>query len=336
MSPAFGRAHTGQGVNTAPLKLFLHVGLPKTGSTSIQLRLFENAAAAREKGFLYPLGRFPERPFQHSDLRLLVAPERAGELQALLQGIRDEAISAGCHSVIVSGEALSLLAGARLTLLRDALLNAHFATTVIVFFRPLVDFARSLAAEQMRTRQSILSASRLAEQLARHDEESIVSRFATAFGRDNVVSHILNSDDDAVALFDRDIGLSADFPVSRHNERFDFATLTWLNAIQDELDIPTGIIYRNYRKAFAGRAPFLAAETAFLSEVAGLIGGEKGRLLQEQLNAVPSSTDDFGSIESRLQYIESFIRFISGLRWYLKRKAFRQRVARLLGRSRTG
>src|SRR5687768_13412286 len=63
-----------------PVRLFLHIGVHKTGTTSLQLRFFHNAEQLKRDGFLYPLGRFAQHPTQHSAICTLVAPEKREEL----------------------------------------------------------------------------------------------------------------------------------------------------------------------------------------------------------------------------------------------------------------
>lgn len=219
----------------SPLRLFLHVGVPKTGSTSLQIRLFENAEALKQKGYLYPLGRFDAPKFQHSAVANLISPEYVDDLKSLLVGMHDEAVSSACHTVILSGESLYTLAPLGLRLLHDAILFAGFTPIVVAFFRPDFDYLRSLGSQKMKEGGYIVVASKLAKHMAGFDRDAIEARFASIFGASNVIRHDLLVGEHCVLLFDRDIGLKADFAIASQNARVDFATLSWLNAIKTDL-----------------------------------------------------------------------------------------------------
>ncbi|HEX9904251.1 MAG TPA: hypothetical protein VGA77_04730 [Propylenella sp.] len=314
------------------LRLFLHIGAHKTGSTSIQTRLSENAESLKEHGFLYPLGRFERWSFQHSAIVDLVLRAEPEGLASLLRGIREEAVSAKCHTVILSGENISQLPGGKIAVLRDALLAAGFAPVVVVFFRRYFDHVRSRASERMKGRGSYITPSVLAGQLKRLGRVDIAGRFASVFGAENVIRHDLGSDDDSVALLDQDIGLTAKLPAQWANTRLDFATLSWLNAIKAELDVPSSVVQRLYMQSFEGRPPVLAAEAAFLAEVADMLGRKNGDLLRAELQRLKDA-NDLQSLEERLAHLKMLNRFISRLRRYMRWKALQRRFPRLFDRA---
>lgn len=88
-----------------PIRLAIHVGPHKTGSTSAQRAL----AAARERlasdGVWYPESvpgaQWPE---QHADAWRLLGGTRQGEFDAWLDGARKQAAERGCDTVFLSSE----------------------------------------------------------------------------------------------------------------------------------------------------------------------------------------------------------------------------------------
>lgn len=319
-----------------PLQLFLHIGVHKTGSTSLQLRFFRNPDTLRRQGILYPLGRFENHPYQHSEITRLTAPGTLSELESLLRAIRGEADESGCRKVVLSGEDISLLQHRRLGVLRDALRSAGFHTVVVVFFRHYVDYVRSLASEDMKMRGHFVTPAWLAARLRRLPREEVVDRFQAVFGAENVIRHDLAAGEDCVALFDKDIGLTADLASPRVNTRIDFATASWMNAVKDDLDVPLAIPVRLYGKAFGRRMRGFTSEEAFFTEVADLVGGEKGETLKGQLRPPRDAADDLSSIEAQIRYLDDFHRFIGHLRRFLWRRALRRRLMRLVGRGGSG
>jgi hypothetical protein len=302
----------------------------KTGSTSLQLSFADNADALKREGVLYPLGRFPRLPYQHASIMELLSPARAGEVQSLLRGIHEEAIASGCHTVILSGEDFSTLSSGSLRLLHDALISAGFHPVVVVFFRPFLAYVRSIASQHMKVRGPFVTPALLAARLRDFSESEIVERFALVFGAQNVIRHDLSDDADSVALFRQDVGLAADHAAPRFNTGIDFATLSWLNAINLELDAPLDVPHRLYMEAFGTPPPSFAAEASFLEAVADAIGGAKGDLLKADSRQRRAKGDDFRPIEAQIAYLDKFNRFVVSLRRYLKRRAARRAVQRRL------
>jgi hypothetical protein len=329
-----GSVGTGVEGAAAPLRLYLHVGVHKTGSTSLQVRFFKHADVLKQHGVLYPLGRFADFAYQHSAIVELLPPERRGELDALLRGVHEETVTSGCHAVVLSGENISVQPEAHLVSLRDALRSAGFSPVVVIFFRPYLDHTRSLISEQMKGGRIYITPSRIAGRLRHFSDTDTFARFASVFGADSVVRHDLAEGEDSVALFDADIGLDAALPSRRVNTRIDFATLSWLNAIKAELDVPVGLPQRLYARIFPSDPPSMAAEAAMLAEVARLVGGEKGELLDAEMQKVEQEGRALDSIEAQLEYLKRFDRFIRALRRHMKRRAFRRKFLGGLRRKR--
>jgi hypothetical protein len=189
-----------------------------------------------------------------------------------------------------------------------------------------------MAAQAMKSEGNIVVVSGLARYFRDFDRDAVQARFAAVFGADAVIRHDISGNEDCVPLFDRDIGLVANLAVPWHNISADFATLSWLNAIKTELGVSTGVAHRFLAKAFKGRPPILAAEKAFVSDVADMIGGQKGEALKSELASRTANTKAFSSLQERLEYLAQFHSFVGMLRRYMWRKAIRRKFWTLLGR----
>jgi hypothetical protein len=85
------------------VKVILHIGPHKTGTTSIQAFLHRNSAALRKHGFFYP--QTQEDGQNHHDLvRGLRDPSTFLSTTKRIQELLKESESSGCHSVILSSE----------------------------------------------------------------------------------------------------------------------------------------------------------------------------------------------------------------------------------------
>lgn len=85
------------------MKVILHIGPHKTGTTSIQAFLYRNSAALRKYGFFYP--QTQEDGQNHHDLVCgLRDPSTFLSTTKRIQELLKESESSGCHTVILSSE----------------------------------------------------------------------------------------------------------------------------------------------------------------------------------------------------------------------------------------
>lgn len=89
--------------------LFLHVGLHKTGTTSLQKAFFDNRAALERQGVLYPSTGLSPKPVNWGHHELAYALRQRPQGLEMWQALREEADAAGLPKVLVSSEELSLL-----------------------------------------------------------------------------------------------------------------------------------------------------------------------------------------------------------------------------------
>ncbi len=136
--------------------LYLHVGLHKTGTTSIQIALASAAPRLRATGLLYPAAGRPESaPYGHHEIAWSFM-ERASYLPvdwvsstardaatrgALVAAVRDEAEASGCDRVVLSSEEFDCLTAAEIRAFGDAFWD--WRVHVILFLRDFADFIES-------------------------------------------------------------------------------------------------------------------------------------------------------------------------------------------------
>ena len=131
-----------------PIRLTVHVGPHKTGSTSVQSALSANRDILAAKGVWYPPSLPGSAwPYQHADAWRLLQSNRHDEFDRWLDDCREEAIARGCDTLLLSCENFHIpkirpaLAAA---LARHRRLCAG-ETRYVFVRRDLVDLARSRA-----------------------------------------------------------------------------------------------------------------------------------------------------------------------------------------------
>lgn len=233
---------------------WLHIGVEKTGTTSIQSFLAANRSALRAQGRLYPrtpgpVGHLGLVAFALDDARI-DGTRKARRLATPLQiaGFRDDFVRAlvkeiaasGTSEIILSSELLSSRARSPGELARIKLLCAGIArnTKVIVYLRNQVDFLVS------RYTTLIQSGGRDefgVRGIAFADYAALLDRWAAAFGRENLIVGRFEPsdfvDEDLLADFAATIGLATAklASVPRYNQSLDAESLTFLRAINRRL-----------------------------------------------------------------------------------------------------
>jgi hypothetical protein len=233
---------------------WLHIGVEKTGTTSIQSFLAANRSALRAQGRLYPVApghaSHPDLvAFALDDGRLdgtrrargLGAPAQIADFRdGLVRALVSEIAGSGASEIIFSSELLSSRLRSLSELERLKVLCAGIArsTKIVVYLRNQVDFLisrytnvlQSGGREEFRMRGTSFA-----------DYEMVLDRWAEAFGRDNLIIRRFAPadfvDGDLLADFAATIGLESTklVPVPRYNESLDAESLGFLLAINRRL-----------------------------------------------------------------------------------------------------
>jgi SAM-dependent methyltransferase len=88
------------------MRLTVHIGSHKAGSTAIQTTCLREAGLLEGKGVYYPIDLFPKFPVQHSELAALLERGGEGELDIFADRIKAEAAERGLSHIFLSGEDL--------------------------------------------------------------------------------------------------------------------------------------------------------------------------------------------------------------------------------------
>lgn len=163
---------------------FIHIGIGKTGTTSIQATLYRNRERMRELGFLYPQsGLIGQAHYGFFDLSLQEITEFS------FADLAAEQAAAGCRDTIVSCENLSYAGPAVI----DRFQQAFGAQTRIVFYvREQCDLIRSTFMQWVREGWEHRGA---VEEFWREHRDSfdfmhLIEPWAERFGRDNIRAHL--------------------------------------------------------------------------------------------------------------------------------------------------
>jgi hypothetical protein len=231
-----------------PTKLFLHAGLPKTGTTSVQRLLFDNRQALLEQGFYVPtfLQRDENYPGVHAWTSLLVFNEERIEPLVVDFGMNDaerrlsmraekqrqlhEALNKySDYTWIISDEILAarLLDSQDLQSLRENFVNLFAECTIIFFLRNQLESAIGQWSTDLingSTQNVMLSPSALPEDPKRYlNHQNLLSRWNSCLQDAQFV----------VQLYDKE-RLLADFA---NTVGFNFSALK-LSSVRENTSLP--------------------------------------------------------------------------------------------------
>lgn len=237
---------------------WLHIGVEKTGTTSLQSFLAANRTALGAQGLLYPrtpgpVGHFDLVAFALDDARidgtrkargLTTATQIAGFRNDFVRSLVNEIAASGASEIILSSELLSSRIRSHSELERVRVLCAGIArnTKIVVYLRNQVDFLvsryttliQSGGRDEFRVRG-----------IAFADYAVLLDRWATEFGHENLIVRRFEPadfvDGDLLADFAATIGLESAQLVSvpRCNESLDAESLAFLRGINRRL--PNGL-----------------------------------------------------------------------------------------------
>lgn len=210
------------------MRVYLHIGVEKTGTSSIQQFLRINRDALKEAGLLFPrapgaenhmaLAAAAQNEDKRDDLRMIYGLDSPAKIhdfrKRLVEELVAEAEQARCHTVVLSGEHCSsrLTTPAEVELLWRMLQPLTRDARVIVYLRRQDEFLCSTYSTDVKsgfTGPMKLPSAELREQ--RYNYYPLLQRWSSVVGKANLICRIYDraalKGGDAVADFLQLVGL---------------------------------------------------------------------------------------------------------------------------------
>ena len=203
-------------------KIILHIGLPKTGTTTIQNVLYANREYLLEQEkVLYPslapnlttplCTIFLDKPQRHIANKMagLTTEEIAGRQKEYLESLEAEVSSSRWDTLLLSAEGVSNLSASELAKLREWGEKYSSKWTVLVCVRHPVGYVSSVIQQLMKGGDTLRQ---LYEKLPMPNYHGKISNAISVFGRENVQVFDFNaateSNDGVVGTFATQAGLA--------------------------------------------------------------------------------------------------------------------------------
>lgn len=115
-------------------KLFIHIGLPKTATTTLQSFLYENRDNLRNYGYLYPQTGIPDKLKAHRNLSWLIVRRKKADLSfGTWKELNQEVDDSNFKNVIISSEFFSIANNKHIDILKSKL--KFYDVKIVVYLR---------------------------------------------------------------------------------------------------------------------------------------------------------------------------------------------------------
>lgn len=239
--------------------LYLHIGLPKTGTSTIQGLLFDNTEALQHQNYLYPratLGGKSDFAYAHHNLARAAYEQDA----SIWLSFQKEILANRSKKLLVSSEAFSNCRNqTQLEFIKSYL--EYFDVKIIVYLRRQDDFLQALYQTIIVYGEEAIPFDDFYERMFSEHEKNrsldyyflVNDIFATAFGKENIIVRIYEKSQlyqaDLLRDFLHTVGIepTSDFALDIPNNNLSF-------------DAHSLEKYRQLKQIFKGEDEFL--ETA--------------------------------------------------------------------------
>ena len=140
-------------------KIFIHCGLHKTGTTSIQNFLFSNPSLLKKNNFLYPLIGIPESNRAHHNFGWeLSGDERFNKSNGTIEELKEK-IKYIDQDIILSTESFETILNDVDTLefLKTTFEDINFQTSFVIFIRNPIDYLISCYLQLLKNKRILLA-----------------------------------------------------------------------------------------------------------------------------------------------------------------------------------
>jgi hypothetical protein len=169
------------------MKIILHIGTHKTGTTALQKFLLINSKSLIDGGVLYPSFLLGESTNQFSYLATLIKNKKTLRVKQIFSTMKEEALAKECHSILISGEEFSTLDDKSVEVLGKLLSELNLDVEVKLYLRNIYDFVVSAFVQINKLSTSLSKIHHLNRRLTRLvDYDGCLSRWCHVFSEDAV------------------------------------------------------------------------------------------------------------------------------------------------------
>jgi hypothetical protein len=248
-------------------RAILHIGLHKTGSTTLQNALFANREELREQRIFYPTQHLPSR-VQHSHLALFLRSGQRDKYESALRGILDDFTASGCDRLVMSGEEFSTLNDDMVRELFSSLQQRFSSIRAILYVRNLYRFMFSLAGQYSRDSKALIDVETAIRRMRNFNPSKIVQRWENFCGPKNAAVHCIDKLPEGMTIVDAfaafaNVSLARPGRDSFANRSMDPISSIILSRLAFEFGLPEVVFVRPYFLLVNERIPLPKIEAQY-------------------------------------------------------------------------
>jgi hypothetical protein len=228
----------------------LHIGLHKTGSTTLQNALVANREYLRELRIFYPEHHLPSRT-QQSHLALFLRTGQAEEYAVAASAILNDFVTGGYDRLVLSGEEFSTLRSELVRQVHASLAPYFGEMKIILYVRNLFQFMLSLIAQYSKAGDAIIYPQTAIARMRSFNPTDVLRRWEAVAGENNVTVMCLDRLPGGASIVENFAEL-ADLPLVKPasdtaaNRSMDAIASSLLSHLAFEFNIPEARFYRAY------------------------------------------------------------------------------------------
>ncbi|HTW29263.1 MAG TPA: hypothetical protein VME92_19210 [Acetobacteraceae bacterium] len=287
----------------------LHIGLHKTGSTTLQYALVTNRVPLRDQGVFYSCEHLPSKT-QHSHLALFLRTGQTDQYQSALRAILDDFGASGCSRIVLSGEEFSTLKAELVDKVYKDLATEVGRIEVVLYVRNLYKFMSSLVAQYSKGADTIIYPHVAISRLKGFNPSDVLRRWEAVAGEANVTVRCLDKLPEGKTIVESFADFAAiQLPLvaadSFANRSADAIAASLQSHLAFEFGLTEPVFYRAYFSELGERFSLPRIEARYFDQMEEWVRGvdlshPKLRPFDEVMRARPAVTAADGDSSIRL------------------------------------
>ncbi len=168
------------------MKLTIHIGSHKAGSTAIQKFCSVACDELAAKNVFYPVGLFPRYAAQHSELAALTRANADASLDAIMRQVAELSSKAGQSGVFLSGEDMCGCGSSDIERLHRAAVQHFEEVRIVLVLRSKYRYLISHYNHYLRHTKQPIGVTDFCRQM-RFNPSQVLQNWQKHFGRENVL-----------------------------------------------------------------------------------------------------------------------------------------------------
>ncbi len=305
----------------SPPSALLHIGLHKTGSTTLQNAFVANRVVLMDQGIFYPEHHLPSRT-QHSHLALFLRSGQVERYTTAIDAIVGDFVAGGYSRLVLSGEEFSTLKSELVHQVHASLVPYFGEIRIILYVRNLFQFMLSLIAQYSKAGDAIIYPQTAIGRMRSFNPTDVLRRWEAVVGEKNVEVMCLDRLPAGAGIVENFAEL-AQLPLPKPgrelvaNRSMDAITSSLLSHLAFEFGLQESVFYNAYFSRLVRRVSLPRTESYYCDLIQDWVQNvdlshEKLKMFEPVMRARPAaeeaSSENADRLEDYLDFLAAVLR----------------------------